>query len=367
MESYQAKADNKAPQRRSKAMPLLVGGAAFLAGTALTFGYVQWKSQQHQLDLMTRMVAQMGQATEAKLAVPVPAATLQPVQPAQDVTRTAAVDLTTVAPLPVRQVAAAQAATLQPSIPPALQPTVVQPAATTPAAAAQSTADKIRALVAASASAATQPAAPSASGQALPVAATPAIDAAALEGAKRLETLAIIHAGVQELVNAVVAGQYDIHTDYTDEHFSGRIHFAFVGHEEDQVELERFLANAAEEGIVAHSSSVVDGDGSVNGHILLFDLVERALENGTTQERLAGEKMRREAVALLAKNVDVGETANASGDKFYTVEPGDSLAYIALQFYGNTNDFVRIFEANRATLRTPDRISVGQRLLIPSA
>jgi nucleoid-associated protein YgaU len=202
--------------------------------------------------------------------------------------------------------------------------------------------------------------------QAEAVVANPALDPARIAEASRLETLAVIEAGVAELVAAVVAGNYEIHTNYADEDFSGRIHFEFAGENGDQKELERFLATAAEAGIVAHSTSVVGSDGKVNGHILLFDLVERALENGTAEERAASERMRNEAVALLAADVTVGEPANAAGERYYVVEPGDSLAYIALQFYGNTNDFHRIFEANTEILKTPDMIEIGQRLLIPA-
>lgn len=219
-------------------------------------------------------------------------------------------------------------------------------------AAAESTADKIRSLVNASV-------APQANGANL--------DADTLANVRKFETLAIIQAGVQELVTAVVNGEYDIHTNYEDEDFSGRIHFAFVGHEEDQTELERLLAAAAEEGIVRHSKAVVDGNGRVNGHILLFDLVERALENGTVEEQRAGAEMMRKAQEMLAKDVVVGEPTNAQGDKIYVVEPGDSLAYIALQFYGNTNDYTRIFEANRNQIVQPNDIRVGQRLRIPNA
>ena len=116
-----------------------------------------------------------------------------------------------------------------------------------------------------------------------------------------------------------------------------------------------------------HSDAVVDGNGRVNGHILLFDLVERALENCTLEEQRAGAEMLRKAKEMLAKDVVVGEPANAQGEKFYVVEPDDSLAYIALQFYGKTNDFTRIYEANRNQISQPNDIRVGKRLRIPNA
>jgi nucleoid-associated protein YgaU len=49
----------------------------------------------------------------------------------------------------------------------------------------------------------------------------------------------------------------------------------------------------------------------------------------------------------------------------YTVESGDTLSAIAERFYGNANDYMRIFEANRNKLDNPDVIQPGQELVIP--
>lgn len=58
--------------------------------------------------------------------------------------------------------------------------------------------------------------------------------------------------------------------------------------------------------------------------------------------------------------------ANApSSARTYTVQAGDTLSKIAKQFYGNANDYNRIFEANRDKLENPDKIRVGQQLAIP--
>ncbi|MBV9936984.1 MAG: LysM peptidoglycan-binding domain-containing protein, partial [Acidobacteriaceae bacterium] len=45
---------------------------------------------------------------------------------------------------------------------------------------------------------------------------------------------------------------------------------------------------------------------------------------------------------------------------------GDTLSKIAKEFYGNANDYNKIFEANQDKLTSPDRIQVGQELVIPS-
>ncbi|KIN64150.1 LysM domain protein [Sulfitobacter noctilucicola] len=335
---------------------MAIGGTAFLIGAAVAFGYAQWSSQQEKLAQMTQMVEEMQARPAVSPAAPAPQAQME------TVTREAPVDLLTPVATPSAPFTTpvAQSGTV-----PALQAVVASASqdAALPDSLAQSTAEKLRALVE---SASLVPDTPSLDPAVLPAPAQ-TTEAKIVSDARRIETLAVIQAGVQELVTAVVKGNYDIHTDYEDEHFSGRIHFAFVGHEEDQTALEVFLSQAAEKGIVAHSDAVVDADGKVNGHILLFDLVERALQNGTPEEQRAGEKMRREAVALLAESDPSGSPENAAGERYYTVEAGDSLAYIALQFYGNTKDFMLIYDANRNKISSPNRILVGQRLVIPKA
>jgi nucleoid-associated protein YgaU len=51
----------------------------------------------------------------------------------------------------------------------------------------------------------------------------------------------------------------------------------------------------------------------------------------------------------------------------YTVKPGDTLSKISKQFYGNSNDYMRIFNANKDKLKDPDHVQVGQELKIPAA
>jgi nucleoid-associated protein YgaU len=60
------------------------------------------------------------------------------------------------------------------------------------------------------------------------------------------------------------------------------------------------------------------------------------------------------------------QPAPASGpQRTYTVKPGDSLSKIAKAFYGNAHDYMRIFEANKGTLNDPNKIQIGQELVIP--
>jgi LysM repeat protein len=56
----------------------------------------------------------------------------------------------------------------------------------------------------------------------------------------------------------------------------------------------------------------------------------------------------------------------APADKTYTVKSGDTLSKIAKEFYGNANEYNKIFEANTDQLESPDKIQVGQELKIPA-
>jgi nucleoid-associated protein YgaU len=55
-----------------------------------------------------------------------------------------------------------------------------------------------------------------------------------------------------------------------------------------------------------------------------------------------------------------------TGDQTYTVKAGDTLSKISKQFYGNPNDYMRIFNANKDKLKDPDHVNIGQELKIPA-
>ena len=50
----------------------------------------------------------------------------------------------------------------------------------------------------------------------------------------------------------------------------------------------------------------------------------------------------------------------------YTVKSGDTLSKISKQFYGDANEYMQIFYANRDKLNDPDKIQIGQELKIPN-
>ncbi len=54
-----------------------------------------------------------------------------------------------------------------------------------------------------------------------------------------------------------------------------------------------------------------------------------------------------------------------AGGGSHTVKAGETLGTIAKQHYGDPKHYMRIFEANRGVLSDPNKIAVGQVLVIP--
>jgi nucleoid-associated protein YgaU len=119
---------------------------------------------------------------------------------------------------------------------------------------------------------------------------------------------------------------------------------------------------------------------AIENHIAKFDLTVTALtvtfdvRTGTAKVfGVAKDQETKEKVILAAGNVQGVATVedmmsvdrSAPEAQYYTVVKGDTLSKIAKQFYGNANDYPRIFEANRPLLSHPDKIYPGQNLRIP--
>ncbi len=60
-----------------------------------------------------------------------------------------------------------------------------------------------------------------------------------------------------------------------------------------------------------------------------------------------------------------GGSAQGAGQDTYTVQSGDSLSKIAEQYYGDSSQYMRIFQANRDKIKDPNVIQPGQQLVIP--
>lgn len=72
------------------------------------------------------------------------------------------------------------------------------------------------------------------------------------------------------------------------------------------------------------------------------------------------------SIAPAQAQAAAASASGAASTRSYKVQPGDTLSKIAKEFYGNANEYNRIFEANRDKLQSPDKIQPGQELVIPA-
>jgi nucleoid-associated protein YgaU len=72
-----------------------------------------------------------------------------------------------------------------------------------------------------------------------------------------------------------------------------------------------------------------------------------------------------QAPAAAAATAAAGAEATAASGRKYTVQPGDNLSKISKEFYGNANQYMKIFEANKDKLADPDKIRAGMEIVIP--
>ena len=110
---------------------------------------------------------------------------------------------------------------------------------------------------------------------------------------------------------------------------------------------------------------------------LKVENLDIAFDGATGTVSVAGEaadQATKEKVLLCCGNVhgvsqvdDSMTVKEASAEsRFYTVARGDTLSAIAKAQYGNANDYMKIFEANKPMLSNPDKIYPGQLLRIPA-
>ena len=55
------------------------------------------------------------------------------------------------------------------------------------------------------------------------------------------------------------------------------------------------------------------------------------------------------------------------GTQYYVIKSGDTLSAIAKQFYGDANQYPKIFDANREVIKDANLIFPGQKIRIPKA
>ena len=161
------------------------------------------------------------------------------------------------------------------------------------------------------------------------------------------------------LISAVERGDFAVLSDpvVTDQ---PRVRLDLAGQQAAQLRLESLLMEAYQEGTVQLSPSFLTTDGGIDGSVLVFDLLLRALRDGSDADRSLALDLSAEITALAPTDADP-----RTGLRHHLVADGDSLAYIALLHYGDASAIDPILAANSSQMGTRDEIRPGQRLFIP--
>jgi hypothetical protein len=51
----------------------------------------------------------------------------------------------------------------------------------------------------------------------------------------------------------------------------------------------------------------------------------------------------------------------------HVIQAGDTLSHLALRYYGGAHKWMKIYDANRETLKNPHYLYIGQKILVPPA
>lgn len=126
---------------------------------------------------------------------------------------------------------------------------------------------------------------------------------------------------------------------------------------EDAVAIDEKIAAAQ-----YNEASALEQSGELDRALYLYQEAQRRNPN-LGEAAFAIERVQ---AALAPPPEAAPEPEAAPAEQTYTVESGDTLSAIAERFYGDPNQWPRIFEANGDQLDNPDLIQPGQVLRIPA-
>ncbi len=131
-------------------------------------------------------------------------------------------------------------------------------------------------------------------------------------------------------------------------------------------EFDDLLRHAEKSGMVVIPAEMVTSDGKVDTRTLLASIASKArAENAVSSTKVTAASNTASVASTAVRRPDIPPAPPLGPGRTYRVTSGDSLAYIALLYYGDTSQYTRIFEANKDKLTSASKIQIGQRLVIP--
>jgi len=152
--------------------------------------------------------------------------------------------------------------------------------------------------------------------------------------------------------------------------FGGKVQATMAQAEADPSNAEKSKAanDAAADAIMEYVKSQ---NLSATGLTITFDgatstvAVYGVAPDQATKEKIALACGNVAGVARVDNRMSVDQSAPEA--KYHTVVSGDTLSKIAKAHYGDANQYMKIFEANKPMLKDPDKIYPGQVLRVPPA
>lgn len=83
------------------------------------------------------------------------------------------------------------------------------------------------------------------------------------------------------------------------------------------------------------------------------------------QIKLVEKDYKQDLMAEIKSLSDAPAAMATPAPRLHKVVAGDTLSKIAQTYYGKASDYMKIFDANKNILQDPNKINVGQELIIP--
>jgi nucleoid-associated protein YgaU len=128
---------------------------------------------------------------------------------------------------------------------------------------------------------------------------------------------------------------------------------------------------ASDDQLKAKYDSVVDygktrGVAWKNVHVENGKLLLRGSAPSDTIKNEVWDRIKKVDAAYADLTADITVDASLKvPEQIYVVASGDTLSKIAKNAYGDASQYMKIFNANKDQLSDPDKIQVGQKLVIP--
>lgn len=140
---------------------------------------------------------------------------------------------------------------------------------------------------------------------------------------------------------------------------------------DDPAEIQaKIIEHVAKQGLgISEFSAIYDAASetvTLRGYAPNQDAYEKAvLAAGNVSGVSKVENLMKLPHQVAAEAAQAALASQAEESQYHDVVSGDTLSAIAKKYYGDANQYHKIFEANKPMLSHPDKIYVGQKLRIP--